>query len=110
MINSNQTLSRGTVFSTIIAKQNDSSAVQFEINEDGIILDVLVDGIYNFNDLYEQTFDNVILTKLKDHTVGAVFSSGAYIETKAKNGMISVLIVSLPKTFKGATRGLSINN
>ena len=107
-INSVQTFSRGTVFSTVVAKQNDSNSVQFEINEDdGATLDVLIDGInVNFNDLYEQTFDNVILTNLENNTIGAIFSSGAYIEAKAENGIISVLIVSLPNCFKGTTRGL----
>ena len=103
-----QTLSRGTVFSAMVAKQSDSSSVQFEINEDdGVTLDVLIDGInVNFNDLYEQTFDNVILTNLENNTIGAIFSSGAYIEAKAENGIISVLVVSLPNSFKGTTRGL----
>ena len=106
-ISSNQTLSRGTVFSTVVAKQNNSDAVQFEINEDGVTLDVLVDGNFiTFDDLYEQIFDNVILTDLENNTIGAIFSSGAYIEAKADNGIISVLIVSLPDSFKGTTRGL----
>ena len=106
-INSAQNVSRGTVFSTVVAKQNDSDAVQFEINEDKVTLDVLVDGNYvYFNDLFEQTFENVIVTNLENNTVGATFSSGPYIEAKAENGIISVLIVSLPDSFKGATRGL----
>ena len=106
-INTAQNLSRGTVFSAIVAKQNDSDPVQFEINEDEVTLDVLVDGDFvNFNELFEQTFDNVIVTKLENNTIGATFSSGPYIEAKAENGIISVLIVSLPDSFKGTTRGL----
>ena len=106
-INSAQNVSRGTVFSTVVAKQNDSDAVQFEINENEVTLDVLVDGNYvYFNDLFEQTFENVIVTNLENNTVGATFSSGPYIEAKAENGIISVLIVSLPDSFKDATRGL----
>ena len=106
-INSAQNVSRGTVFSTVVAKQADSDAVQFEINEDNVTLDVLVDGNYvNFTDLFEHTFDNVIVTNLENNTIGATFSSGPYIEAKAENGIISVLIVSLPESFKGTTRGL----
>ena len=106
-INSAQNVSRGTVFSTVVAKQNDSDAVQFEINEDEVTLDVLVDGNYvNFEELFEQTFDNVIVTYLENNTIGATFSIGPYIEAKAENGIISVLIVSLPDSFKGTTRGL----
>ena len=106
-INSVQDVSRGTVFSTIVAKQSDSDAVQFEINEDNVTLDVLVDGNYvYFNDLFEQTFNNVIVTNLENNTIGATFSGGPYIETKAENGIISVLIVSLPDSYKGTTRGL----
>ena len=106
-INNAQNLSRGTVFSSVVAKQNDSDAVQFEINEDEVTLDVLVDGnSVNFNELYEQKFDNVIVTNLDNNTIGVTFSSGAYIEAKAENGIISVLIVSLPDSFKNMTRGL----
>lgn len=106
-INSAQNFSRGTVFSTVVAKQNDSDAVQFEMNEDEVTLDVLVDGIIvNFDELFEQTFDNVIVTNLENNTIGATFSSGPYIEAKAENGIISVLVVSLPDSFKGITRGL----
>ena len=106
-INSAQNVSRGTVFSAIVAKQNDSDAVQFEINDNEVTLDVLVDGNYvNFEDLFEQIFDNVIVTNLENNTVGATFSGGAYIEATAENGIISVLIVSLPESFKGTTRGL----
>ena len=106
-INSVQDVSRGTVFSTVVAKQNDSDAVQFEINEDNVTLDVLVDGNYvYFNELFEQTFDNVIVTNLENNTIGATFSGGPYIEAKGENGIISVLIVSLPDSYKGTTRGL----
>lgn len=106
-INSAQNLSRGTVFSTVVAKQSDSDVVQFEVNEDKITLNVLVDGNnVNFNELFEQTFDNVIVTNLENNTIGATFSNGAYIEAKAENGIISVLIVSVPDSFKGTTRGL----
>ena len=43
---------------------------------------------------------------MDNNTIGVTFSSGAYIEAKAENGIISVLIVSLPDSFKNMTRGL----
>ena len=50
----------GTVFSAIVAKQNDSDTVQFELTAD-IKLIVLVNGD-SFEDIKSQRFNNVTVT------------------------------------------------
>ena len=94
-----------TVFSAIAAKQRDSSTVELRQSRRG--LDALVNGVMvNFEDLPTQEFDNVTLSDLGNQTVSAIFSSGAYVQAKVENGIISVLLVSLPDSFQNATYGL----
>ena len=94
-----------TVFSAIAAKEYNSDTIQFRRSRRG--LDALVNGIMvDFEDLPRQDFNNVTLSDLGNQTVSALFSSGAYVQAKAENGIISVLLVSLPDSFYNATYGL----
>ena len=95
-----------TVFSAIVAKQSDSDSIQFELTENGTTA-FINDEPVDFSVLSEQEFNNVTVSDLGNSTLSAIFSSGAYMEVKEENGIISVLIVSLPASFKGMpTRGL----
>ena len=95
-----------TVFSAIVGKQADSDTVQFELTENGTTAFVNGEPL-DFSDLSEQEFNNVTVTDLGNKTLSAAFSSGAYLEAKEENGIISVLLVSLPESFKGVpTTGL----
>jgi len=94
-----------TVFTAIAAKQNDSDTVQFELSRRG--LDALVNGErVVFDDLPKQKFTNVTVSKMGNHTLSALFSSGAYVQVKEENGIISVLLVSLSDTYRNSTSGL----
>ena len=98
--------SLATVFTAIVAKQIDSDAVQFEITKNGTIVVVNGEQI-DFSDLKEQEFDNVTVLDMGNSSYSASFSSGAYFEVKEESGFFSVLIVSLPASFKsGQSFGL----
>ena len=103
---SNGNSAPGTVFSAIVAKQNDSDTVQFELKTD-IKLIVLVNGEEaSFEDIKSQRFNNVTVTYNDNNTFSATFSSGAYLKVQESNGFIAVLIVGLPEQYKGMTNGL----
>ena len=98
-------LAQATVFSAIAGKQSDSDTIQFELSRRGV--DALVNGDrVEFGDLSEQDFNNVTVTDRGNNTLSATFSSGAYLEVKEENQILSVLIVSLPNSFRGRTLGL----
>ena len=93
----------------IVGQQNDSDAVQFELqgNGDDIEIATYVNGEkIDFSELKSQEFDNVTVTDTGNNTLNAIFSTGAYITVAEANGMISTLIVSLPDMYRGKTRGL----
>ena len=101
---------RATIFSAIAARQSDSATVQFEISRRG--LDALVDGErVEFEDLPVQTFNNVTVRveEGRNDSLSASFSSGARMQVRVENDILSVLLVSLPDTFQGRTRGLMGN-
>ena len=103
--NSDGLPARATVFSAVAAKQHDSDKVEFKRSRRG--LDALVNGVMvDFENLPRQDFNSVTLSDLGNHTLSALFSSGAYVEAKLENGIISVLLVSLPDSFYNATYGL----
>ena len=98
--------SLATVFSAIVGKQNDSDSVQFTLNPEGEI-DIAVSGEQiSFDGMVEQSFVNVAVMDRENNTISATFSSGAYIEVRVSNGILSLLVVSLPITFLNTTRGL----
>ena len=94
-----------TVFSALVAKQNDSDTVQLELSRRGI--DARVNGMrVDFEDVVQQSFNNVTLFDVGNKTIEAIFSSGILISAKEENGIISVLLVSLSNSYLGITRGL----
>ena len=103
--NSNGLPVRATVFSAVVAKQHNSDIVEFQQSRRG--LDALVNGVMvDFENLPKQDFNNVTLSDLGNQTLSALFLSGAYVQAKLENGIISVLLVSLPDSFYNATYGL----
>ena len=94
-----------TVFSALVAAQSDSDTVQFALSRRGI--DTRVNGqLVDFSDLDEQPFANVTLSDRGNDSYSATFSSGAYIEVRRENDIISTVLVSLPTSFQGTTKGL----
>ncbi|XP_065905349.1 sushi domain-containing protein 2-like isoform X2 [Dysidea avara] len=105
-----QQMISATVFSAVVGKQNDSDAVQFDINQQFNGIDVIVGGeLIDMEGLYEISFSNVKVFNLGRNAYAARFSSGCFIQVKEENGFISVLTVALPDSFKGYTRGLMGN-
>ena len=94
-----------SVFSALVAKQIYSDTVQFELSRRGI--DVRVNGeILDFSDLDELPFNNVTVSDRGNSIYSALFNSGAYVEVRLENDIISTVLVSLPDSFEGITRGL----
>ena len=110
MINALFSFNQATVFSAVVGKQNDSDAVQFEINQQNNGIDVIVGGkMIDLNGIFQETFNNVTVFNLGNDTFAASFSSGCFIKVKEENGFISVFSVNAPSSFKGLTRGLMGN-
>ena len=99
-------LTPGTVFTAIVAKQfNTDTSIQFEVEGSG--LRALVDGeVVVFDDVSVQEFDNIELLDKGNNTILAIFSSGINIEVKTENGFISVMLVGLPRSMWRTTQGL----
>ena len=98
-----------TVFSACVAKEESSSTVQFEIETVDNITSMItiIDGKrINLDEIKSQEFNNVTVTDSGNNTLSATFSSGAFLLVQEKNGFISVVIVSLPESFKSKTKGL----
>ena len=96
---------QATVFSAIVAKENDSDTVQFQVNQHGV--DLLINGEQLvFDDLQQLTLNGVTVINLGNNTYAASFASGAYVQVREELGFLSVLIVSLPDSFQNLTRGL----
>ena len=96
---------QATVFSALVGKQNDSDTVQLELSRRGI--DARVNGMrVDFEDVAQQSFNNVTLFDVGNRTIEAIFSSGVLISAKEENGIISVLLVSLSNSYMGSTSGL----
>ena len=101
-----------TAFSAIVAREMDSDTVQLQLLDSEIIgdeIDALVNGeLIDFEGLPNQQFNGVTLDKT-DNSISIVFSSGVYIEARVENGIISVLSISLPLSYKSQTSGLMGN-
>ena len=93
----NGTAVPATVFSAVVSKENNSDTVQFELTENGTLIALVNGGQVDFTNLPEQEYTNVVVSDLGNSTLSASFSSGAYLEAKQENGIISVLIVSLSR-------------
>ena len=101
--------STGTIFSALVAKESHSDTVQLQLDPlVGII--ALVNGErIDFSDITEQEFNNLTVADLGNRTIVATFSSGAFLKVQEENGIISVLIVSLPSSYQNKTQGLMGN-
>ena len=99
-------LTPGTVFTAIVAKDfSTDTSVQFEIEGSG--LRTLVNSeVVVFDDVSVQEFDDIALLDKGNNTILAILSGGANIEIKAENGIISVMLISLPESFLSTTQGL----
>ena len=105
VLGNDSNLARATVFSAIVAKQEDSDAVQFQLSRQG--LDVLISGQQlQMNELTEQYLTNVIITKLPDSKYIALFSSDVSLMVEETNGIISLVNVVLPDRLRGQVEGL----
>lgn len=96
---------KATVFSAIVAKQRNSDTVQFQLSRRG--LDVLINGYrIVFDGLNEQMFLNVTLQDLGNSMVSALFSGGISLTVQEANGLITLIQIVLPDTYKGDLEGL----
>ena len=101
--------STGTIFSALAAKESYSDTVQLQLNP-LIGISALVNGErIDFSDISEQEFSNVTVADLGNRTIVATFSSGAFLKAQEENQIISILIVSLPASYRNKTRGLMGN-
>ena len=98
-----------SVFTAIVAKTNDSSAVQFEIkvkySVTSLVCLVNREEI-DFSEIKSQEFDGVTVYETDNNTFGATFTNGAYLQAQEQNGFISLITVGLPKSFYNKTHGL----
>ena len=96
----------GTVFTALVARQHKTNTtVQFELRPGG--LRVRLDGkVVNFEDISQVITDNVTVVDKGNESVAALFKIGAKMEIQVENGIISVMLITLPNTLKGKTRGL----
>ena len=98
----------GTVFTAIVAKQLPSNtSVQFEVDMKDESLLVLVNGEeVIFGDVMGLEFEGISLLDKGNKTVLALFSSGAFVEITITNGIVGVMLVSLPESMLRTTAGL----
>ena len=97
-----------TVFTSLVVKELDSDTVQVDLTPDGLV--ALVNGEEaDIGNMTEQEFDNVLVENGANQSVIVTFASGAFIEVRAANDIISTMVVSLPTVMQGLTRGLMGN-
>ena len=109
----NSTLARATVFTALAVRQNDSSTVEFRLEDE---LYLVIDGVEErLEDFDKKPYTNVVVKREANSSFSATFSSsGAFVEVRAVDGKvlpdyISTVIVSLPDNFQGKTSGLMGN-
>ena len=94
-----------TVFSAIVAREKYSDTVQFELDQSGIT--ARINGeIVDISESANQPFNNVTLSDEGNNSYSAVFSLGVYLEIRRENDIISTVLISVPTSFQGKTRGL----
>ena len=97
-----------TVFTSLVVKELASDTVQVDLTPDGLA--VLVNGEQvDFGDMTEQEFDDVTVEIGANQSVLVSFASGAFVEVRVANNIISTMVVSLPTAMQGLTRGLMGN-
>ncbi len=99
-----------TVFSALAARERYSSMVQFQLTEDEMSIEMLVDGeLVDFSNERELEFGNVTVINVGNNALSALFSSGVFIEARASNGFLSTVLTSLSSSYRGSTQGLMGN-
>ena len=97
----------GTVFTAIMAREeNTNTSVQFEVISNTLQAVVNSERRVSFVNIIVQEFGSVTLILEERNHISAYFSEGVNIEIKVENGLISLMLVSLPESMKGTTRGL----
>ena len=96
----------GTVFTALAAREESTNTtVQINLQSDGI--GIIANGnALSFDDGPQIVLDNVTFEDSGNNTVSVSFADGAKIELKVENGIISVMLITLPDNLKGITRGL----
>ena len=96
----------GTVFTALVAREKDkNTTVQFELQTGGVV--VLVDGNkVEFDGITEVIFEHVTVADNNNNTVSAQFSGGAKMEVTVENDIISIMLITLPDSYKEMTQGL----
>ena len=103
--NSQSNAVNATVFSAIAMREGDNT-VQFQIGVFADDPEALINGEFiDFTVISSQQFNGVVVRKV-NNMLSASFASGAYIEAREENRFFSVLVVSLPTSWQGRTRGL----
>ena len=98
-----------TVFSAIVGKETNSDTVQIELDPFGELVALVNGEEVSFDELNTLEFRNVTVSSRGGQTISATFACGAYINIKQRNNVISGIVVSLSKAFRGFTRGLMGN-
>ena len=99
----------GTVFTALAAREErTNTTVQFNILGDGIQVYVNHE-IAILAGISELIKENVTMRDNGNNSVSAFFKDGAKMEIKAENGIISVMLITLPDFLKGRTQGLMGN-
>ena len=101
----NQTTISRSVFSALVAKEENADTVQIEITEQGLVSFVNGRNV-DFSVLPSQRYANVTLSDNGNNTISASFSSGATVTVTGRNQIITDIVVTLPDTFRHTTRGL----
>ena len=99
----------GTVFTALVAEEINSDTVQLQLNSSRGVVVFINEQEVDFTSITEQEFTNVTVRVLENSRHSVIFSSGITLEVAEENGIISVLIVSLPRSFTNKTQGLMGN-
>ena len=107
ILNSDGTPTPGTVFTALVAREeNTNTTVQFNLQGNGAQVHVN-HRIINFDDVNSEIIkENVTVASNAAKSFSAVFKLGAKMEIKVESGIISVMLITLPSSLKGKTRGL----
>ena len=101
---------KATVFSAVVAKQNNSDVIQATLDDQNDSLDILVNGNISLKskDLSEnqtREFNNVDLALSQNGSLAITFSSGTSLEVTVLPGLISIA-VNAPLSLQGQSVGL----
>ncbi len=107
ILNSDGTPTPGTVFTALVAREESTNTtVQFNLQNNGAQVHVN-HRIINFGDVNSEIIkENVTVASNEGKSISAVFKLGAKMEINVENGIISVMLITLPSSLKGKTRGL----